>query len=129
MDYRISVLVIFILGNIFLSSCRETPLLKGFDSKIWKNDRNACKDLRKKQIEYIQKDKDKLKGLGQNQILSLLGKPDAHELYDRNQRFYVYFFTKGNQCEGKTDINRGNTLKLRFSAMDAVTEITINRQE
>jgi hypothetical protein len=122
--------IIFIFGLSFLLACQETPKLDNFDNARWIKDRLACNDKRKDLIPSLEKQIEKLKGLGQNQILSILGKPDFHELHERNQRFYIYFFEKGEQCNTKmttVDIKAKKTLKLRFSALDRVTEITLLR--
>lgn len=111
-----------------LSACRELPTLKGFDSKAWQGDRLGCKGARARQIQTLLAQKDKLKGLGQNQVMALLGKPDFQDLASRNQRFYVYYYQKGKQCEEPTissvNLKTDRVLRIRFSALDAVNEIT-----
>lgn len=122
--------IILILSLLFLIACQEAPKLDNFDNARWIKDRLACNDNRKDLIPSLEKQIEKLKGLGQNQILSILGKPDFHELHERNQRFYIYFFEKGEQCNTKmttVDIKAKKTLKLRFSALDRVTEVTLLR--
>jgi hypothetical protein len=117
------------LGLIALSlfACQETPALKGFDQKAWKEDKLGCKNVREKFIPLLLENKDKLIGLGQNQILSLLGRPDFSELYQRGQRYYIYYYAEDKPCRKETpEIHRDKVLKVRFSALDAVTEIVIN---
>jgi outer membrane protein assembly factor BamE (lipoprotein component of BamABCDE complex) len=118
----------FILLNLlFVIACKEAPKLDNFDKIEWTKDRQACQNLRKKYLQSIENQKDKFKSLGQNQVMQLLGKPDIQELYNRNQRFFVYFYEKGGQCEGKADIINGKVIKIRISALDAVTEVLIQK--
>jgi outer membrane protein assembly factor BamE (lipoprotein component of BamABCDE complex) len=112
--------LIFILG-----ACKSEPTLADFNQERWKKDRNACLNLRKDLIKSLFAQKDKIKGLGQNQIMRLLGRPDYQELYNRNQRFYVYFYEKGEQCQGKPNLVMGKNIQIRFSALDAVTEVLL----
>jgi hypothetical protein len=113
---------------VSLSACREVPTLKGFNSKAWQEDRLGCKGLRTQQIQTLLEQRDKLKGLGQNQVMAILGKPDFQELASRNQRFYIYYYQKGKQCEEPTissvKLKTDRVLRIRFSALDSVNEIT-----
>ncbi len=110
-----------------LAACKETPPLENFDQQTWKQDQLGCQSLRKSLLENLKANESRLIGLGQNQIISLLGKPDLQQLYQRNQRFYVYFYQKGKQCEDKTKVNIQDAplVKIRFSALDRVTELRI----
>ena len=109
-----------------LTACREAPILENFDTTVWKNDRLGCKGQRATIFPHLSSQKDKIKGLGQNQVLQMLGKPDFHELASRNQRFYIYYYKQGKQCEkgGKVNINQDKILRIRFDALDRVNEIT-----
>ena len=117
--------VLSIILALFLQSCRkETPLLKNFDSEAWKKDRLGCMGKRAEHIESLASQKNVLKGLGQNQIIELLGKPDFQELASRNQRFYVYYYRRGAHCEGgKPNLKQDTVLRVRFSALDGVNEV------
>ena len=108
------------------TACKETPILERFDSKAWKNDRMGCKGGRAKAFPLLSIQKEKLKGLGQNQVLALLGKPDLQELAPRNQRCYIYYYKEGHQCQGgKLNIKQDLILRVRFDALDRVNEITL----
>ncbi len=124
---RYFIISLCLIGFIALSACQETPELKGFDQKIWKEDKLGCKNQREKYIPLLLDNKDKLIGLGQNQILSLLGRPDFSELYQRGQRYYIYYYAEDKPCQDEEpDIHQDKVFKVRFSALDAVTEIVIN---
>lgn len=123
--------IIILLFCCLLFACKEVAKLDNVDSKIWKNDRMACKNERKQMVQSILRQKEKLKKLGQNAIIKLLGKPDYQELQGRNQRTYIYFYEKGEPCEKPNNVTHyanlatSKILKIRFNATDMVNEITI----
>ncbi|GAB4395516.1 MAG: hypothetical protein OHK0053_04060 [Microscillaceae bacterium] len=120
----LGILLRWMLG---LASCQETPQLNNFDSAQWKKDKFACAGLRQALLPQFEKNREKLMGLGQNQILTLLGKPDFAELYQRGQRYYFYYYKKSNVCQGeKPDPLAGPWIRVRFDALDRVSEIIIN---
>jgi outer membrane protein assembly factor BamE (lipoprotein component of BamABCDE complex) len=127
--YRIIILLC--LFGVF--ACQKSPKLENFDSKLWKKDKLACKNLRKDLIKSLSLQKEKLKGLGQNQIMQILGKPDLQELHNRNQRFYVYFYEKGKICDTPnsiadyTKLDKEKIVLVRFTAIDKVTEVIIQK--
>ena len=112
---------------ILFTSCGKGVEIENFDKNAWKNDPLACKNTRKAQIEALDKGKDLLKSLTPKQLINTLGRPDRQELYERNQRYYLYFYEKGAQCDGELDINLEKTplIRIRFSAIDIVTEVII----
>jgi outer membrane protein assembly factor BamE (lipoprotein component of BamABCDE complex) len=115
----------FFIWIIFLSfSCQDTVQIKDFDTTLWQKDRLACQNKRKDMINSLEAQKAQLKGMTRVNILYFLGRPDKQELYQRNQRFYIYHYEKGTQCKGKGDI-QSKILKIRFSAIDLVTEVQI----
>lgn len=125
MRHLLVYLILIPLG--FLFACESLPQLTDFDAESWKKDRKGCNNQRKELIPQLKahNNLDKLKGLGQNQIMALLGKPDVQELFMRNQRFYIYFLEEGQQCDDFGDIQKGALLRIRFSALDRATEVVI----
>lgn len=124
-----NILIFFIL--LILQACEEKVELDNFDKKLWKEDLRGCNGQRKGQLDTIREQKEKLKGLSQNQIIHIFGKPDFIELYKRNQRFYIYYYQKGHQCitndkKLKLDFENDKIVKIRFSGSDSVTETVIN---
>lgn len=115
------------LGLGCLFSCKEKAHLANFDSEKWKNDRLACQNQRKELLHILKENQENLKGLGIAQILSILGSPDVQQLYKRKQRFYIYFYETGLQCEDKSKVGleQSKVVKVRFSALDAVSEVII----
>jgi hypothetical protein len=66
---------------------------------------------------------DKLLALSEQEIISLLGKPDENELYTRNQKFYYYFLEPAKEC-GKTVDDDPQRLVIRFNATGLAKEVS-----
>lgn len=107
---------------IVLAGCGSPKQLEGFDSAAWKSDRMGCQGTRKSMRGQSDAIRLQLRGLSQDEVLDVLGKPDFQRLYQRNQKFYVYFVEPGPQCEGRSDASQARTLILRLSAIELVTE-------
>jgi hypothetical protein len=109
---------------IVLCSCGKTlPEMDGFNRELWIHDKNACDGNRTNMIGALEQEKDKLLALTEMQVVEVLGKPDQHELYKRNQKFYHYFLTPASTC-GQAD-STTRRLTLRFNAMGLVKEISM----
>ncbi len=93
-----------------LSTCSlPLPALEGIDLVKWKSDKNGCGGDRASMIEALRKQRNKLEGLTESQIVELLGRPDQNELYKRNQKFYYFFLQPSPACGP----NPGKALRLR----------------
>lgn len=57
------------------------------------------------------------------EIKKLLGKPDEQELYNRGQRFYIYFIEPGPKCD--TPTGNPQVLLVRFSAVGIANEFIV----
>ena len=64
-----------------------------------------------------------MRGLKANEIESYLGKPDAQELYNRSQRYYIYFMEPGPKCDSPKE--NPQALFVRFTAVGIASEFTI----
>lgn len=69
--------------------------------------------------------KSELLGNGQTQIKEWLGNPDQHQLYKRNQKFFIYYLEPGPSCKNNDPKNQYNRLEIRFNALGKVNEITV----
>ena len=97
--------------------------LKGFDSDRWINDKNGCEGVRKDMQDDLLKIKFKLRGLNSREITDVLGKPDAEELARKNQKYYIYYITKGPACEDGNDTPL--SLYVRFTAVGIANELVL----
>lgn len=121
--FRLFSIVMFNIS--MLAGCgKELPELRGIDKKEWIEDRNGCLRKRRSMVKAIQEEKDKLLALDEMQVVALLGKPDHHELYKRNQKFYHYYLHPAEACAGVTD-TVALSLVIRFNAMGLAKEVSV----
>ena len=116
-----------LLFSAFLLLCiacsKPLPELTGFDTKVWKDDYKGCLSSRAQYVESIRSQRDKLKGLSEKDLVSLLGKPDRNDLSERHEKFYYYFISPGPGCEGVDSL--GMALIVRFNATGVSKEVAI----
>jgi hypothetical protein len=126
--FRQLSLIRLCLSLLFLALCvgcsKPLPELKGIDVSGWKNDVNGCNNQRASMRTAIDREKEKLLGLDEVQIVTLLGSPDQEELYSRNQKFYYYFIEPGPQCATSKDSTAAK-LMIRFNAVGLAKEVSI----
>ena len=123
---RLSVILILIIGII---ACSGKPDKFGnLDLKKWRGDRGGCEGLRKGQIDAFKQEQKQLMGKFIDEVGEILGRPDIHQLGERNQKFYVYFLEKGPQCDGNQKISKANKVMLKFNAVGLLSEITYQTQ-
>ena len=123
----LSLLLVLIIGSIVFTDCnrkkKKVSKLQEFDSEIWIKDKNGCGGKRSNLKNDLLALKHNMRGLKVGEIEDLLGNPDAQELYDRSQRYYIYFIEPGPKC----DVSNENpqALFVRFSAVGIANEFTI----
>lgn len=109
---------------LFCFRCGQPlPTLEGMDLQRWQQDKNACNNQREGMRDAINREKEKLIGLRQMQVVALLGHPDQNELYSRNQKFFYYFINPAPACQAGD--STAQKLVLRFSAVGLVNEVAI----
>lgn len=121
MNYR--CLFFFTILLLLLPGCsKPVPTFEKIDLTKWKNDKWGCLKDRLAALPELVEQKEKLKGLSQDDIVKLLGRPDKNELYKRNQKFFYYYLTPGMNCGRDTIAQR---LSLRFNAMGFAKEVLV----
>jgi hypothetical protein len=114
--------IIFLFATLLVACGKPLPTMNGIDLKQWKEDRNGCNHFREKLIETLVPQKDKLLGLSEDDVVSLLGRPDQNELYKRNEKFFKYFLEPGPPCRNdSSDV----ILSIRFNSVGLAKEATI----
>ncbi len=112
------------LGLLLLfSSCNQSIDLKNFDEIAWQDDKGACKNIRGEMRDNLENVKDQLKGLNQDEIVNVLGRPDENELYKRSQKFFIYHITP-KTCDGQ-EFEQYTYLSIRFNATGRAKEVII----
>ena len=116
-----SVLGLFIL----LTACSTPPDKLGkLDVKKWRQDRGGCKGDRVSLIPDLKTEQKQWLGKFADDIGKILGRPDIHQLGERNTKFYIYFLEKGAQCEDITKKSDARKVILKFNAIGLMSEIT-----
>ena len=119
MKYTFTVLML----SILLFACDKTVDLKNFDEQSWQNDKGACKNIRVDMQDDLEEVKEQLKGLNQDEIVSVLGRPDENELYKRSQKFFIYHITP-KTCDDK-EFKQYKYLSIRFNATGLAKEVIV----
>lgn len=124
--YKISaILLIFFL--LLQMGCnrkkKKVNRLQKFESELWIQDKNGCSGERMDLKDNLLSQKHNMRGLKTSLIESYLGKPDAQELSERGQRYYIYFMEPGPKCTATKE--NPLALFIRFSAVGIANEFTI----
>ncbi len=114
-----------VLLTVILFSCgKPLPTFEEIDLQAWKDDKRACSGKRDPMFGSLERQKEKLIGLSEQEIISLLGKPDENELYKRNQKFYYYFVQPSKACAASHSENP-KKLVVRFNATGLAKEVGV----
>ncbi len=112
-----------ILVLVMLSSCYKTLEINDFDKNEWVSFKTNCTEYRLQKINLITENRQLLLESTQNEIESLLGSPEEHELYGRNQKFFHYRLTPPDTCVNSTDPVK--FLSVRFNALGRANEVQV----
>ncbi|MBS1487477.1 MAG: hypothetical protein JST43_07790 [Bacteroidetes bacterium] len=118
-----NVKIIFLLVLTLAACGKPLPKLEKMDMEAWKADRQGCRHDREKMIAPLSEQKDKLKGLSENDITRLLGRPDQNELWKRHQKFFYYFLSPAAACDPAN--TNPKKLSIRFNAMERAKDVEI----
>lgn len=122
--YRCTIFRILIIV-FFCGACHYGKSVS-FDAASWRGDKEGCKGKRIELFKSVIENRDELLGLNNRQIINLLGMPDRNELYDRNQKFFVYHVSPAPGCE-KPYMGEVLFLFVRFNAVGLAQEVFIEK--
>lgn len=108
----------FFFGMLIILAGCSTPDIEGFDKEIWMNDRKACNGKRSEQAKILLKNKDQIKGMDDDKVIDLLGKPERTQQFERGKKNFVYYIEPGNQCG--TQEKEGKKLVVEINAVGFV---------
>ncbi|UII25561.1 hypothetical protein LVD15_19955 [Fulvivirga maritima] len=112
---------------ILLVACTSKQVdIPGFDEKEWQQDDNGCQQVRVDMVDALEEHRELLKGLTQDEIVILLGKPDRNELYKRNQKFFFYEIIDPEHCAITNE--QHIYLSIRFNATGLAKEVQIYKE-
>lgn len=122
-------LLLFLLCCCLLGACGTPESLRGFDSKAWKDDKNACNGERTRLAPEFEKIRKELYGKKEYVVRNVLGKPDKEELLERSQRIYYYYLEAGEQCGSSEALSDANRAEVRINSLGKVSEINYNNPD
>jgi len=114
---------ITLISLILLCGCSEKPKLDGFNSDVWKNDKKACSEKREYMAEKIFEQTTKLKGIDDDDIIELFGKPETSNWESRGKKSFSYYITPGSQCDSSL-VLEGAKIVFEFDALGRVSLVT-----
>lgn len=88
------------------------------DSNSWKSDTSGCSGYRLDNYNEVIDEKDVILGLNESQLKSLLGAPNQINLYNRGQKFFVYYVECHDPSSSST-----KSIRIRFSAIGFASEV------
>jgi hypothetical protein len=106
---------------MFFSSCYKTLTIDGFDKQEWSSFNTSCTAYRIEKVDLLLGNRELLLESTQNEIESLLGAPEEHELYKRNQKFFHYRLTPHDSCSDETTALK--YLSVRFNAIGRASDV------
>jgi len=110
---------------VIIAACSSQPDKLGrLDLKKWRGDRGACNSVRTGLANDFKAEQKQLMGKFIDEVGTLLGRPDIHQLGERNIKFYVYFLEKGTQCDDIKTNSKAKKVILKFNAVGLLSEIT-----
>ena len=110
---------------VLIAACSSQPDKLGrLDLKKWRGDRGACNSVRTGLADDFKAEQKQLMGKFIDEVGTLLGRPDIHQLGERNIKFYVYFLEKGTQCDDIKANSKAKKVILKFNAVGLLSEIT-----
>ena len=115
-----------LLFLLSLSSCYKTLSIDGFDKERWVDADEGCSTYRQEIVDLIIENQDVILEGTQNEVESLLGKAKAHELSDRNQKFFHYRLTPPDTCGNYETIE---FLSIRFNAIGRANLVQVMLRE
>ena len=114
---------------LFLQACSYSkPLqIKGFVPADFQGDRGGCEGKRITQLDLLKKNRDGILGISENEITNAFGRYDYQLLDKKNEKFFVYFFEKGPQCENIRNITTSEAMILHFNSIGLVKEVVFQK--
>lgn len=113
----------FLLLSMLTFACSKKPKIEGFNSEVWKKDKKGCTGKRAYLGEIILSRSQDLKGMDDDDIVELLGKPEATDWEARERKIYFYYIQSGSQCNSSL-ILEGAKIAIEFDALGRVHLIT-----
>lgn len=120
---RIYKVVSFLILTMLVLSCSKKPAFRQFDAVAWSRDAHGCGGIRKGLTKNLLNEKDQLLARNEMEVLKVMGKPDAHEIYKRSEKFFYYSIDPDSTCA--TGNVHAKKLVIRFNAVGLAKEVVV----
>ncbi|MGL1885927.1 MAG: hypothetical protein OCD76_05375 [Reichenbachiella sp.] len=112
--------IILFLFLVLLSNCKnQKTQIPEVKTDQWREDISGCNGNRKAMISSIININKEFEGSNEKTINAILGKPNETLLYERGQKFYLYYIN----CNNNDSLTQ--VLRMRFNALGYVNETLI----
>lgn len=91
----------------------------------WKADRNACKNLRIKDLEELKRLKNSFLATDNQAMIKTFGRPDHVELMEDHQTYFIYYLEPSEACEGIKPEKEPLKVLFRLNSLFRVSEVNI----
>lgn len=115
-----------ILLALLTSGCYKQLLMEGFEKEKWKDYFTNCSTYRLDIADHVVNNQTVLLEGTQNEVESLLGRPDEHELYERNQKYFHYRLNPPDSCGSYAALSY---LSIRFNAIGRANLVQVMLRE
>ncbi|MBV6645566.1 MAG: hypothetical protein KI790_08965 [Cyclobacteriaceae bacterium] len=105
--------------SVLLIGCYQAPKVDGFDREKWVSSKDLCDEYRVNISALLIKDNSPILSSTQNEVQKLLGSPERHRLYRRNQKIFYYPLS----CSGTQE------LMIIFDALGRAKELRVVERE
>ena len=105
-------------------ACNSNNPLNDSNLELWKSSDADCNGNRLEVLESILENKSYFTGMSQEEVKNVLGKPDRHELYNRNQKFFIYYL-QAPDCQNAVSDEKFKHLSLRFNSLGKLSEMVV----
>jgi hypothetical protein len=122
--YLVAVSILTILQACSYSKPLE---IRGFDSEAFKGDRGGCEGKRIKQLQILKKNKEQILSISENEIVKTIGRYDYQLLDKKSEKYVVYFFERGPQCQNIRNITTSEAMILHFNSIGLVKEVIFQK--
>lgn len=123
----IKTLTFFTFLTCLLIGCSTKEEIRNFDAEQWKADKRGCLGKRKNLVQPILAVRDSLKGMDDDVLVDLLGKPEKTFYFSRGKKSYEYFIEPGSQCDPGKYKSEGNRIVFEINAIGNVSLIVIKK--
>lgn len=124
----LKTLTFIIFFTYLLIGCSTKEEIRNFDSEQWKTDRRGCLGKRKNLVQPILEVRDSLKGMDDDVLVDLMGKPEKTYYFSRGKKSYEYYIEPGSQCDpGSKYKSEGNRIVFEINAIGNVSLIVIKK--